>query len=88
MASRRNGTLYVGTTGNLTERIAAHKENRGAAFVRRYGVKTLVYFQQYDDYEIARTEEVRIKRWRRAWKLELIEESNPQWLDLYETMNS
>lgn len=87
MASKRNGTLYVGTTGNLAERIAAHKQGRGAAFVRQHNVRTLVYFQRYADYESARAVEVRIKRWRRAWKLDLIEQANPQWLDLSDTLN-
>jgi len=83
MANKQNGTLYVGTTKNLIERVAAHKEDRGSAFVKKHQLKRLVFHREYSDYMQVRAEEVRIKKWRRVWKLELIEAINPDWQDLY-----
>ncbi len=82
MASRRNGTLYVGVTSNLTQRVWQHKESLADGFTSQYGVKTLVYFEAHETAESAITREKQIKKWRRAWKLRLIEERNPEWNDL------
>lgn len=87
LASARNGTLYVGVTNDLSRRVTEHKDGISAAFVRRYGVHRLVYAEAHDDIREAIAQEKRIKRWRRAWKLELIESMNPDWRDLYEDLN-
>ena len=83
LASNRNGTLYTGVTGDLVRRVYEHKGKFVRGFTRRYDVDRLVWFESYDDPENAITREKELKKWRRAWKLRLIEESNPQWLDLY-----
>jgi Predicted endonuclease containing a URI domain len=84
LASARNGTLYTGTTSNLMQRIARHREETFAGFTARHGVKTLVWFELHATMEHAILREKRIKKWNRAWKLRLIEEENPQWRDLAE----
>jgi putative endonuclease len=86
LASRRNGTLYTGVTSNLVGRIHQHREGRVSGFSRDYGVKLLVWFEQHATMESAITREKRIKKWNRAWKLELIEASNPEWRDLAEDL--
>ena len=83
LASDRNGTLYTGVAGDLVCRIYEHKGKFVRGFTRRYDVDRLVWFESYDDPENAIVREKELKKWRRAWKLRLIEESNPQWLDLY-----
>ncbi|MBO9706577.1 MAG: GIY-YIG nuclease family protein [Caulobacter sp.] len=88
LASRRNGTLYVGVTGDLSRRVWEHREGRTPGFTQRYGVTRLVWYEAFADVNDAIAAEKRIKRWRRGWKLRLIEERNPQWLDLYETWNN
>ena len=87
MASQRNGTLYTGVTGDLARRAYEHREGLIKGFTSRYGVKMLVWYEDFPTADEAITSEKRIKRWRRAWKLELIEKMNPQWLDLYLTFN-
>jgi len=87
MASGRNGTLYIGVTGNLLKRAWEHREGIVDGFTRRYGCKLLVWFEGHDDLQEARQREVRLKKWNRSWKLRLIEELNPDWRDLYETLN-
>ena len=82
LASARNGTLYIGSTGDLVLRLIEHRSGQGSAFVRRYGVFTLVYFEAAASVEDALHREHQLKRWRRSWKLELIEAMNPDWLDL------
>ena len=82
MTNRPGGTLYVGTTSSLAERIQAHKDGRGAAFVRKYNLTRLVYAEAHPDYEAARTREARVKKWRRDWKVALIERDNPDWRDI------
>ena len=77
MASRYNGTLYVGVTSNLIKRIWQHKHNLVEGFTKKYNVKNLVYYEVHDTPESAITREKHIKKWRRAWKLRLIEEKNP-----------
>jgi putative endonuclease len=82
LASRRNGTLYVGVTNDLVRRMSEHKGKLVPGFTRKYGVDKLVYFEQYASVLEARARERASKRWDRAWKLALIEKMNPQWLDL------
>ncbi len=83
LASKRNGTLYIGVTNDLASRVWAHKNGRGSAFTRKYGVTCLVYAEPFDDIEAAIRREKAVKKWRRKWKLELIERVNPDWRDLY-----
>ena len=84
LASQRNGTLYTGVTSNVLARIAQHREGAIPGFTRRYGIKRLVWFEQHATMESAILREKRIKKWERAWKLELIEAGNPDWHDLAE----
>jgi putative endonuclease len=84
LASGRNGTLYVGVTNDLVRRVHEHKSGDHRGFTKQYDVTRLVWFETYDDPENAILREKDIKKWRRSWKLRLIEESNPQWLDLYD----
>ena len=84
LASRKNGTLYVGSTDNLTVRISQHKQDLRQGFTTRYGVKDLVWFEAHDTREEAFRCERRIKEWQRAWKVRLIEQDNLEWRDLYE----
>ena len=86
MASGRNGTLYTGVTTDLARRAYEHRESLLEGFTRKYGVKILVWFEIHDSVTAAIAREKAIKRWRRAWKLALIEADNPQWRDLYETL--
>jgi putative endonuclease len=83
LCSKRNGTLYVGVTSNLCNRIAEHQHGAIAGFTQKYGVKTLVWFQEFDSMDVAIKREKQMKEWKRAWKIELIEKSNPDWHDLY-----
>ena len=87
LASDRNGTLYVGVTRDLVRRIYEHKNKLKPGFTKRYDVHRLVWFEVYDDPTNAILRETEIKKWRRAWKLRLIEESNPQWVDLYDQIS-
>lgn len=82
LASRRNGTLYVGQTDNLVTRIWQHRTGALPGFTERYGVKRLVWFEPHATREAAFTRERRLKKWNRAWKLQLIEQANPDWHDL------
>ncbi|MCB2073442.1 MAG: GIY-YIG nuclease family protein [Novosphingobium sp.] len=84
LASSRNGTLYVGVTSDLMGRIHNHREGLLPGFTRDYGVRMLVWFEQHATMESAILREKRIKKWNRAWKLELIEKDNPDWRDLAE----
>ncbi len=86
LASRRNGTLYVGVTSDLARRVSQHRSGLVEGFTRNYGVRRLVFAEFHDTMEDAIVREKRVKRWRRAWKLELIEQHNPQWRDLYEEL--
>ncbi len=86
MASKRNGTLYVGVTNNLVRRVYEHREGQADGFTKKYGVKALVYFEPHDDIAPAIQREKNIKRWRRAWKIDLIKKANPSWRDLYDTI--
>lgn len=84
MASRRNGTLYIGVTSDLPARVYAHRVGLIGGFTKRYGCNKLVWFAGFDDIQDARQRELQMKEWRRAWKLEAIEAMNPEWRDLYE----
>jgi putative endonuclease len=82
LASRRNGTLYIGMTDNLARRISEHQSGVVPGFTGRYGVKTLVWYELHESRESAFQRERQLKKWKRAWKIELIERSNPNWRDL------
>ena len=82
-ASRRNGTLYVGVTGDLLGRVSVHRDDLVQGFTRRYGVHTLVWYEAHGNPSTAIHREKQIKKWNRAWKIRLIEEMNPNWDDLY-----
>jgi putative endonuclease len=84
LASKRNGTLYTGVTSDLLQRVWQHKTKATQGFTAKYGVDRLVYFEAHGDAASAIQREKQIKKWRRAWKIELIERSNPQWHDLYD----
>ena len=83
LASKRNGTLYVGVTSNLVKRIWEHKNDQVEGFTQKHGVHTLVWYEMHETMESAIQREKNIKDWKRAWKLNAIEEMNPQWRDLY-----
>jgi putative endonuclease len=87
LASQRNGTLYAGHTDDIGRRVWEHKEKIRAGFTSDYGVGLLVWYEPHDARETAFARERQIKKWRRVWKLRLIEEMNPDWADLYETLN-
>ena len=87
LASRRNGTLYTGVTGNLVERMRRHLVAK-SGFCAEYNVRQLVYFEAHGRIEGAIMREKRIKRWRRVWKLELIETVNPEWDNLWTPLES
>ena len=82
LASQRNGTLYVGVTSNLVQRVWQHRAGSVPGFTRDYDVELLVWFEQFGTMELAIQREKRIKKWNRAWKLALIEKVNPDWDDL------
>jgi putative endonuclease len=83
LASKRNGTLYIGVTSDLVKRMWEHKNNMVKGFTKRYAVHLLVWYELYGSMETAITREKRLKDWKRKWKLELIESNNPDWQDLY-----
>jgi putative endonuclease len=86
LASRRNGTLYIGVTNDLARRVAEHRSGSAAGFTRKYGVRMLVWFEAHTDIEAAILREKRIKAWNRAWKIALIEDENIGWRDLAENL--
>ena len=86
LASKRNGTLYLGVTSNLAQRVWQHKGDLVEGFTKHYGVHTLVWYEGHGTMESAITREKAIKGWRRSWKIRLIEEYNPHWRDLYEEL--
>ena len=87
LASGRNGTLYTGVTSDLAQRCRQHRNGQGGDFTKRYSVHHLVHAEVFADVNEAIAREKAIKKWRRAWKRELIERGNPQWLDLYDRIN-
>ncbi len=86
LASQRNGTLYIGVTSNLVQRVWQHKNDLVGGFTKRYGVHTLVWYESHETMESAIAREKAIKEWRRDWKLDVIEKRNPAWRDLYEEL--
>jgi putative endonuclease len=82
LASKENGTLYIGVTNNLERRIKEHKTKRAKGFTSRYDVNTLVYYETTADIVTAIQREKQIKKWKRAWKLKLINSTNPYWTDI------
>jgi putative endonuclease len=83
LASKIGGTLYIGVTSNLVKRVYEHRMEVVPGFTKEYGVHRLVYFEQHSEIEAAIRREKRLKKWNRAWKIRLIEETNPNWEDLY-----
>ena len=86
LASKQRGTLYTGVTNDLVRRTHEHRESTADGFTKKYEVKQLVYFEAYDDIATAIAREKKLKRWRRDWKLALIEKDNADWRDLFETI--
>jgi putative endonuclease len=84
LASKRNGTLYIGVTNDLIRRVYEHKCNAVDGFTKKYGVHQLVWYEAADTASVAITREKQLKKWNRAWKLQLIESLNPDWKDLYD----
>ncbi len=83
LASKRNGTLYLGVTSNLIKRVNEHKNNLVSGFTQKYKIHNLVYYETTDDINSAITREKQLKKWKRTWKIELIEKNNLGWRDLY-----
>jgi putative endonuclease len=86
LAGKRNGTLYVGVTSNLVKRVWEHKNNVVEGFTRQYNVHMLVWYEVHETMESAIAREKAIKEWKRVWKIRRVEEVNPEWKDLYETI--
>jgi putative endonuclease len=86
LASKRNGTLYIGMTNNLIRLVYEHKNNLVEGFTQKYNVHTLVYYEQGSDITKVILREKQLKKWERQWKLKLIEEHNPEWKDLYDEL--
>ncbi|MEF9426040.1 MAG: GIY-YIG nuclease family protein [Candidatus Mariimomonas ferrooxydans] len=87
LASKRNGTLYIGITSDLIKRVWEHKNKVVEGFTQKYNVDKLVYYEQYQDAENAIRREKRLKKYNRKWKLDLIEKFNPNWKDLYDDIS-
>jgi putative endonuclease len=84
LANKRNGTIYVGLSDDLVKRVWQHRTGLMPGFTQRYGVKSLVWYEQHESRESAFRQERRMKKWNRAWKIELIEKMNPVWRDLWD----
>ena len=87
MTNRPNGTLYVGVTDDLTQRAWEHRAGLVEGFTKQYGLKRLVFAEHYDDMRMARQRERNMRHWRRAWKVRLILDQNPDWSDLYDRLS-
>jgi len=87
LANRRNGTLYLGVTSNLHQRIWQHREGAIEGFSKQHGCTRLVWCEHFPNLHDARTREAQMKKWKRAWKVELIEKENPDWRDLWWDIN-
>jgi len=83
LASKKNGTLYIGVTSALIKRIWQHKNNEIEGFTKKYQVHYLVWYEMHQEMESAITREKQLKKWNRNWKIKLIEQKNPAWIDLY-----
>jgi len=88
MSNRPSGTLYIGVTSNLAARVAQHRSGTGSDFCRRYGLVRLVYVERHERIDDAIAREKALKAWKRAWKLDLIAQANPNWDDLFATINA
>jgi putative endonuclease len=86
LASKRNGTLYIGVTSDLIKRVYQHKEGLCDGFTKKYNIDKLVYYETYNDIRNAIAKEKQLKKWNRKWKVELIEKENPCWKDLYSSL--
>ena len=86
MASSKRGTLYLGVTSDIVKRVWEHKNNLVEGFTKKYGVHQLVWYEQHVDMNVAIEREKSLKKWKRVWKVALIEEQNPEWRDLYESL--
>lgn len=86
LTNKRNGTLYTGVTSNIIQRIWQHKNHTLEGFTKKYDITKLVYFENHEDIQEAILREKQIKAWKRHWKLELIENENPKWNDLYNSI--
>ena len=86
LASKRNGTLYVGVTSDLVQRVWQHRSELQEGFTKRYGVHRLVWYEVHETMESAILREMALKKWNRAWKIRLIQETNPTWKDLYDAI--
>jgi len=87
LTNRKNGTFYTGVCANIAARMMQHSDGTGSKFCKKYGIDRLVHVERHDAIYEAITREKAIKRWRRAWKIELIERDNPDWLDLFFDIN-
>ncbi len=87
MADRYRGTIYIGVTADIAARTVQHRMSKGAGFTNRYSLTRLVYVEHHDEIEDAIAREKAMKKWNRAWKIRQIEEQNPDWIDLFETLN-
>ncbi|MFC1734318.1 GIY-YIG nuclease family protein [candidate division KSB1 bacterium] len=87
LASRKNGTLYIGVSNDLIKRVFEHKQKMVEGFSKRYNISNLVYFEESSDVHSALAREKQLKKWNRAWKIRLIEQQNPEWHDLYEELS-
>ena len=86
MASKRNGTIYIGVTSDLVSRAWQHRNDLVPGFTKKHGCKVLVWFEAYDDLRDARLRELQMKKWKRLWKIDTIERMNPRWDDLYPSL--
>ena len=86
MTSGKNGTLYIGVTSNLADRVNKHKQSAFDGFTKKYNIKNLVYYEIFGDIEEEITKEKQLKKWKRDWKIKLIEKKNPSWKDLYDDL--
>ena len=86
MASQKNGTIYIGSTSDLIQRVVQHREGSADGFTKEHGCKMLVWFDAYDDLQEARRRELQMKEWKRPWKIKRIEERNIDWVDLYPSL--
>lgn len=83
LANRKHGTLYIGVTNNIVRRIHQHRTNATGGFTSRYETHKLVYFEEHETVPLAIAREKQLKKWKRDWKLRLIEDTNPEWVDLF-----
>ena len=86
LSSKRNGTLYTGVTSDIIKRVYEHKQNVVEGFTKKYNIHVLVWYEIHDSAESAINREKQMKKWKRTWKLRLIEKDNPEWIDLYESI--